>query len=266
MRSIISIFIITVVVSVLTISGLHAQDSTHYIVYSYPDQQIPPEGMPGIRDTIYFPYNINISDVNFYVQIETFYDLVGSIVVTVTSPWGEQVTLHNHNHLRDSLICWFDTEEEEDGPGDLDDYVGHNALGDWEMYVWNYASDYGHLWEVWGIEVYGESSVVLEDDEPLPFETTLGGNYPNPFNSNTVISFSLASKSHVLFDIYDVTGRLVTKLYEGELSTGEHRIKWDGTNLAGKNISSGIYFVKMIVSTGQPDGKSVFTKKLTLLR
>lgn len=70
-------------------------------------------------------------------------------------------------------------------------------------------------------------------------------NYPNPFNPETNISFSLREKSFVELVVYDVRGRLVKILLEKELGRGKHNIVWNGRDTAGVWCSSGIYFYKI---------------------
>ena len=64
--------------------------------------------------------------------------------------------------------------------------------------------------------------------------------YPNPFNSQTVIKFTLPKSTNININVYDVTGRKISTLLSGIQSKGEYRINWDASNL-----SSGIYYIKM---------------------
>jgi hypothetical protein len=77
-------------------------------------------------------------------------------------------------------------------------------------------------------------------DVALPATTALHQNYPNPFNAETNVSFSLAEAGNVSLEVYDITGRLVTTLIEGEIEGGEHLISWDASE-----VSSGVYFYKL---------------------
>ena len=75
----------------------------------------------------------------------------------------------------------------------------------------------------------------------LPLSYSLENAYPNPFNPSTNIKFSLAEDvSDLKLYIYDITGRLVKKLYNGSQNKGEYQIKWNATEYA-----SGIYFVSL---------------------
>jgi len=89
----------------------------------------------------------------------------------------------------------------------------------------------------------------------LPIFTSLDQNYPNPFNANTNISFDLAEASNVSLNVYDITGRLVVTLVDGQMDAGQHVVVWDASN-----VSSGVYFYKLSA------GDYTFTKKMNLLR
>jgi flagellar hook assembly protein FlgD len=77
------------------------------------------------------------------------------------------------------------------------------------------------------------------------FATRLSHARPNPFNPSTTIAYSLAGRSHVTIHVYDVAGRVVRTLVDGEAEAGEHVIVWDGTTDSGERAASGVYFVKM---------------------
>jgi beta-N-acetylhexosaminidase len=65
-------------------------------------------------------------------------------------------------------------------------------------------------------------------------------NYPNPFNPNTNIVVKIRKTSFVSIKIYNVTGQVVAQLANGQMAAGEYKINFDG-----KNLSSGIYLVRM---------------------
>ena len=76
-------------------------------------------------------------------------------------------------------------------------------------------------------------------------KSSLDNIYPNPFNPNTNIMFSLKSQENVILTIYNIKGQKVKSLLNETKLAGTHNINWDGTNDLGKTVSSGIYFVKM---------------------
>ena len=80
-------------------------------------------------------------------------------------------------------------------------------------------------------------------------------NYPNPFNPNTVISYSLPTAGYVAVRVYDLSGRLVQTLVNRDEEAGNYLVKFDGTSL-----SSGIYFVRI------ETGGLVKTIRISLLK
>ena len=89
----------------------------------------------------------------------------------------------------------------------------------------------------------------------LPSKYVLEQNSPNPFNPTTMISYSIPAMSHVTLRVYDILGRLVSTLVNGEQAPGEHVVRFDGTGLA-----SGVYFYRL-----ESNGFTQ-TKKLLLLK
>ena len=88
--------------------------------------------------------------------------------------------------------------------------------------------------------------------------------YPNPFRAEggSTVAFSLRSSQRVDLAVYDVAGRLVARLVDGErLLPGDHRRTWDGRDEAGEPAASGVYFARL--ETG---GGSAATIRLVLLR
>jgi subtilisin-like proprotein convertase family protein len=246
-------FILIVICAIIVVASINVQAQEYNTFYSYPNLPIPYEGDPGLWDTINVPIDVIIEDANFYVGITTFNVFAGMYVITVTSPWGQEVTLHYRNSHR-ILPKWFDTEDEEDGPGDLDDYIGHNAYGDWVMHVYTFAGGFPFTWESWAVEIEGD--VVGIDRATLPLQTGLNDAYPNPFNSTTILNYSLASRADVSFMIYDVGGRLVREFENKNLEAGKHKLKWDGTDSNGEPVASGMYFARMV--TNEENGSQTF--------
>jgi hypothetical protein len=82
------------------------------------------------------------------------------------------------------------------------------------------------------------------DDESLP-AFRLHRNLPNPFNPATTIVFELPREGTVKVGVYDVSGRLVKVLADGEYPDGEHKVLWNGRDTDGREVASGVYFYKM---------------------
>jgi len=100
-----------------------------------------------------------------------------------------------------------------------------------------------------------------DDDNPiLPSGFSLQPNYPNPFNAGTIISFNLPERAHVTLDIYNILGRKVRTLVNEEHPAGLHTVEWDGLDLNGSEVASGLYFYQL-----KCDGNSL-TRKMLLLK
>jgi hypothetical protein len=69
----------------------------------------------------------------------------------------------------------------------------------------------------------------------------LDPNRPNPFNPSTLIPFRLERDAIVRLAIYDTAGRMVRILHDGALVAGDHRVRWNGQNAAGRVVPSGVY-------------------------
>lgn len=82
-----------------------------------------------------------------------------------------------------------------------------------------------------------------EITEETPAIYSLDQNYPNPFNPSTVIQYSLPEASDVTLAVYDMLGREVASLVDGQKSAGSYEVSFSAMNL-----SSGIYFYRL--STG----------------
>jgi hypothetical protein len=76
---------------------------------------------------------------------------------------------------------------------------------------------------------------------------------PNPFNPRTTIQFVLPSTGHVLLAIYDLAGRLVRVLVEGEIPAGSHEAVWDGRDASGRAAPSGSYLARLVAG-GKVEG------------
>lgn len=95
----------------------------------------------------------------------------------------------------------------------------------------------------------------IEEENSVPKQFSLQQNYPNPFNPETVISFTLPQKGFVLGKIYDVLGREIAVLLNGEYESGYHSVKFNGAEL-----SSGIYFFHLTTGNEKKTIKMILNK------
>lgn len=111
-----------------------------------------------------------------------------------------------------------------------------------------------------GTAVLRQALTEMQSQSPIPHEYALDQNYPNPFNPATVIAFSLSAIAEVQLDVFDILGRRVTTLADGELEAGVHRVIWDGRDEEGAAVASGIYFYRL------RSDKFTQTRKMLLLK
>ena len=95
----------------------------------------------------------------------------------------------------------------------------------------------------------------VKNEVPLPKDFSLSPNYPNPFNPTTTITYDISKISHVTLTVYDVLGREVAVLFNGEKSPGEYKATFNGSDLP-----SGVYFYRLEA------GRYISTKKLVLVK
>jgi hypothetical protein len=89
----------------------------------------------------------------------------------------------------------------------------------------------------------------------------LSQNYPNPFNPRTTIKFQVKDLAPVTLKIYNVRGQLVKTLVNDTVTPNiTHAVDWDGRNNAGQQVSSGVYFYKLVTNSFRQ------TKKMVLLK
>lgn len=134
------------------------------------------------------------------------------------------------------------------------------SQSNWALATGFQTETYGPLYP---IQDHTTATGVEEEQAVLlvPHVNELGQNRPNPFNPRTVIRYSLARSGRVSIRIFDIAGRLVRTLVEGQRAAGWHEAVWNGKTSHGSDAASGVYFYRI----GYPDGGSS-ARKMTILR
>jgi len=99
-----------------------------------------------------------------------------------------------------------------------------------------------------------------EPPAEMAAESFLQPNYPNPFNPRTRIDFTMPEPGRVEIAVFDVLGRRVNTLIESVLPAGRHSVVWEGTDLSGDRVASGVYFYRMITPLTNETRKMVLLK------
>jgi hypothetical protein len=102
---------------------------------------------------------------------------------------------------------------------------------------------------------YNETSVYNDPTRNISLS-----NFPNPFNSKTIINFSLNEPGHVYLSIYNITGQKVITLVNGDFPSGEYFSYWDGKDNSGKILSSGVYIIQL------NSGNQILSKSMVLMK
>ena len=97
-------------------------------------------------------------------------------------------------------------------------------------------------------------------DDALLHKTALIGNYPNPFNPETTISFSIAVSGSTSLKIFDIKGQHVKTIVDENLPSGSHKVVWNGTDVNENHVSSGIYFYRLQTQNSSQTQKMVLMK------
>ncbi len=98
------------------------------------------------------------------------------------------------------------------------------------------------------------------DRSELPSKFEMEQNHPNPFNPTTEIRFDLPKACHALIEIFDITGRKIAILVNRDFSAGRYVARWDGSDMNGSPVPSGVYFYRL-----KADNYSA-SKKMILLK
>jgi subtilisin-like proprotein convertase family protein len=218
----------------------------------------PIPDVQAIDDTLYVGLDAQLSDIEVYLDISHTY--IGDLVVELISPEGTTVRLHNRTGgSANDIVGWYPSELTP--YGNLANFVGEQVGGNWVLHVSDHAgSDTGTLNE-WCLKLmYPQVIAGLNERDALPQVLTLEGNYPNPFNPKTQIAFGLPRAAEVDLAVYDIRGRRVATLVRQTLTAGRHTVIWLGSDDAGRQVSSGIYFYRLRADDESLTGKMMLLK------
>ena len=104
-------------------------------------------------------------------------------------------------------------------------------------------------------------TVASTSENIIPNNSLALSNFPNPFNPETNISFSLPNSGKTSLIIYNIKGQKIKTLIDKKMVLGKHSVIWNGKDDSGKSVTSGVYFYKLIVN-----GKIAAVKKCLLLK
>ena len=204
------------------------------------DNRIPPRGFSysSFRERRCAPVGYNYSEGQYWDVAS--YSMGGDVESVSVSLWYQVASKEFIEFLRDENV------------GNPYDW------NDWGKKIYE-------AWHSYGAPVrVAQQAVVVQNSAPqlpsvvdveLPQEIRIAQNYPNPFNARSTIEFWIGQSAHVSLVLYNIAGREVEQLIDGELKAGLHLAYVDGSNL-----STGVYFYHLRVQHQSA------TRKLILIR
>ncbi len=222
-----------------------------------PGLAIPDNNTTGISCPITVNAQGELSNIAVYVDITHPY--IGDLDVDLVSPAGIVVRLHNHGQggTDDDIVGWY--------PDDLTPYellaplVGESIQGVWTLHVVDSGAYDAGTVNSWCVRLGFPEGATPVEDAAVPAVVALEGNFPNPFNPQTVIRFSVPRTQRVDLGVYDLRGQKVTTLVSDVLPAGRHAITWTGRDDSGRTVGSGLYVYRLVA-----DGKTLTNKMLLL--
>jgi hypothetical protein len=130
------------------------------------------------------------------------------------------------------------------------------------QFRWVFGSDGYVGGEGWYIDDVRITGYVANEDESIPLaqNVILYDNYPNPFNPETTIEFSIPARMPVCLEVFNIKGQLVTRLIDEVLPAGTHKVVFNGLDINKRNIASGVYYYRIKTPSG------VQMRKMLLLK
>jgi hypothetical protein len=110
------------------------------------------------------------------------------------------------------------------------------------------------------LEMDVSDDVSVDLSAGLPGEFKLLGNFPNPFNPVTKLSFDIDYRSNVIVTIYNILGNEITTIQNGEMGPGRYSLTWNATNDQGNSMSTGMYLYKVTSDSRVLTGKMLLMK------
>jgi hypothetical protein len=111
--------------------------------------------------------------------------------------------------------------------------------------------------------IAGTEAFARTGSEGAPLEPTafaLDPSYPNPFAAQTTIGYRLEARGSATLEVFDLLGRRVRVLVDGEQPAGSHTAEWDGRDGAGRSVSNGVYLIRLRT------GDASATRRVSVLR
>ncbi|HEX2963590.1 MAG TPA: glycosyl hydrolase family 18 protein [Ignavibacteriales bacterium] len=150
--------------------------------------------------------------------------------------WDSKSSTPWYCYQQDTLWVqnWFDTDTSTGLKYNLAASKNLKGIGMWAL---GYDGSRQELWDLLRQRVISD---VKSTESHFPSGFALSQNYPNPFNPSTVINYEVPRTASITLAVYDLLGREIAVLAEGEKAPGSYSVRFDGSNLPG-----GVYFYRL---------------------
>jgi hypothetical protein len=204
--------------------------------------ELSPDQTYTYYDSIYFTPFTDMGCLDYYIPGSSGlvnYSLVPAVTWLTITP--SQFTITNI----DTIV--------------VEEIFSHNVSGDYSCYeVWTAQYFTWPEYTQWNLSVLSD----ISDPNTSTISTAfaLYQNFPNPFNPETTIRYSLRQSGNVTLKIYDLHGQEVRSLVSGIQPVGSHSTVWDGCNNLGQPVANGIYIYRI------ETGNFTSARKMILIR
>lgn len=241
------------------VTGLQPNTMYYYVVRAYNDY-----GTSGDSDEMPLPGDgtvpVELSSFTAVVTSENFVALHWT-TQSETNAQGYYIYRNTFNELNSAyripaLIGATNTSQEANYT-----FIDEEVLPNNTYYYWLQNLDMDG-----SFEFHGPINVTIlqgdgGDTPPvIPAKTELLAAYPNPFNPVTHLRYSLKTPGFVTIDVYNNRGQLIRSFSNDHPAAGYYQMTWDGKDMNGRSVSSGIYYYRMT------SGKYTSSKKVVLLK
>ncbi len=182
------------------------------------------------------------------------------------NPLGFRVYFGNCEEFEDSEdFSWIPYVEEQEGYSCceiLPEQLDYDTTYYWKVVPTTKEDGTGEGSDAEDIPVwfFTTGDPVSIEDEVLPAVTELRNNYPNPFNPDTIIEFSIREDTNAKLSIYNTKGQLIKVLHNGLIEAGKHKIVWNGKDSRGRDAVSGVYFYRLQTDSYDKVSKMLLVK------
>ncbi|MBU1937957.1 T9SS type A sorting domain-containing protein [bacterium] len=229
------------------IEDLPLEAGTYYISNSYYSSQATTCGLISI---------LIVSDTHLPVELSSFEAIAGDRRVTLNWTTASEHDNDFFEIQRRTLKNTWTTIAQIDAAGNSQTAINYSYI---DRAVINGTAYTYHLVsrDVNGtINEYGATGIVeASPDAPMPMEYALDQNFPNPFNPQTNISYSLMEAGFVSLKVYNIMGQEVATLVEKEMQAGRYTVAF-----AANNLPSGVYMYQLQVNDFSANRKMLLLK------